>query len=180
MKLLLENEIRIPKISWSLGLSNVDSRSNLMKYLEFNKTEDMRIVGGALEADSINELYLGEHTKHLRLHNLVNVDCLGLYKTLPSSLETFELLCGDDRKITGNLETVLKCLSAYCPILRHLRLNLLMNVNLSSPSYHPLFINLLATRLPTLETLDLSFNEITPFLISSIADVIFSALESLQ
>jgi hypothetical protein len=39
-----------------------------MRYLEFNKTKDLKLIGGNLDEEIIEDLFLGEHTEHLRLH----------------------------------------------------------------------------------------------------------------
>jgi hypothetical protein len=36
MALFLQNEVRIPKVSWSLGKPHLEMRQSLMNYLEFN------------------------------------------------------------------------------------------------------------------------------------------------
>lgn len=64
----------------------------MLAYLEFNKTHDLRLIGGSLEKLNISTLHLGNWTQHLRLAMMPSYNMDQIFESqLPDSLETFHV-----------------------------------------------------------------------------------------
>ena len=100
----------------------------------------------------------------------MNIELGEVYNNLPSSLLTFELICGDEQFTEGGFDQLLKSLTLNCPSLTHLTLSNLLNLDLAHSRYLPYFLDLLSSRLTTLQTLNLSRTQASPYLTRSLAD----------
>ena len=127
------------------------------------------LIGGDLEQEDIITLCLGEFTQHLRLHNLVYKNLTEVYKHLPSSLLTFELIMGDETMTPEIFELLLTFLTTNCPLLKHLRLDSISTVPFSESRPLSLLLNFISTHITTLHTLNLSRNQLSSSLIEGLA-----------
>jgi hypothetical protein len=62
-----------------------------LNFLDFNKTEDLTLLGGQIETVELNTLHLSEHTKRLSLRNLTSYKVDQVLESLPTSLTAFEV-----------------------------------------------------------------------------------------
>jgi hypothetical protein len=129
----------------------------------------LRLVGGDLEQEDISTLLLGEDTQHLRLHNLVYKNLTEVYKHLPSSLRTFELIMGDETMTPEIFELLLTFLTTNCPLLKHLRLDSISTVPFTESRPLYLLLNFISTHITSLHTLNLSRNQLSSSLIEGLA-----------
>ena len=129
----------------------------------------MRLVGGDLEQEDVSDLFLGEYTQHLRLDNLVYKNLTEVYKHLPSSLLTFELIMGDETLTPETFELLLTSLTTTCPLLMHLRLDSISTVPFTDSRPLTLLANFITTHLTTLHTLNLSRNQLSSSLLERLA-----------
>ena len=122
-----------------------------------------------MEQEDIDTLYMGEYTQHLRLHNLVYKNLTEVYKHLPSSLLTFELIMGDETLTPEIFELLLTLLTTNCPLLMHLRLDSISTVPFTQSRPLSLLLNFISTHITTLHTLNLSRNQLSSSLIEGLA-----------
>ena len=122
-----------------------------------------------MEQEDISTLCLGEFTQHLRLHNLVYKNLTEVYKHLPSSLLTFELIMGDETMTPEIFELLLTLLTTNCPLLMHLRLDSISTVPFTQSRPLSLLLNFISTHITTLHTLNLSRNLLSSSLLEGLA-----------
>lgn len=86
---------RVPSISWTLP-EKQDLREKVLQFLEFNKTPELKIYGGALEKIKVDTLYL-DNTKHLTLIDMPSFELENVFANLPE-LITFHVQNVEDFK----------------------------------------------------------------------------------
>ena len=91
LKPFSETRRRIPKLSWCVSMDNQGLRDQVVNFLEFNQTRDLKMQGGSLDQIEIQSLGLANDTKHLRLHQMPSVDLTRVFHTIPHGLETLHL-----------------------------------------------------------------------------------------
>jgi len=67
----------------------------VLNFLEFNKTEDLTLIGGELEIEDLPDIHLGDYMKRLRLQCLAGYRLHDTVKNLPNSLKSFEVVLCD-------------------------------------------------------------------------------------
>ena len=73
---------RVHSISWTIP-EKEDLRKQVLDFLQFNQTVDLRLYGGTLEKIKIDTLYLTENTKSLTLIDMPSIDMTHVFETLP-------------------------------------------------------------------------------------------------
>ena len=88
---------RVHSLSWTIP-EKEPLRKQVLDFLQFNQTVDLKLYGGVLEKLKIDTLYLGDHTQHLTLIDMPSIDLGNVYEQLPE-LKTFHVRNLDDFKI---------------------------------------------------------------------------------
>lgn len=72
---------KVHSLSWTLP-EKEDLRQQVLNFLEFNQTPELKLYGGALEKIKVESLFL-DNTKHLTLIDMPSFDLQAVFENLP-------------------------------------------------------------------------------------------------
>ena len=64
---------RVQCISWTVS-DREAQRKELFDFLQFNETQNLKLIGGCLEKINLDSLYIGDWTKHLFFKDMPQVN----------------------------------------------------------------------------------------------------------